>query len=441
MKMKKNILLGFMFVALIPIFTYWYLGSIQGQAITITSLLFAFGRLAGLLAVVGVLLQFLMMGRTRWIETAFGLDKLTNIHRLNGYLTLSFLITHPILLTVAYATTAKTSFLTQFLSFLSDYEDVLQAFVALIIFVIIVVLSVYIVKKKLKYEWWYYVHIFTYLAVLLAWGHQLELGGDFVGNNLFVFYWYALYIFVFGNVLYFRFITPLYRFFYHRFAVDKIVEENDQVVSIYITGIRLDQFNFKAGQFVILRFLDRKRFYEAHPFSLSATFNGKYLRITPKDIGDFTHEIKNIRNGTPVIVDGPYGIFTPEVRTKDKVLFIAGGIGITPIRAMIEKMGAKNIDMTLIYSCKTESDMVFHKELSDLSKKTNLKMICIATDDPVSKLDSQRLDQNSLIKLVPDIDSRDIYICGPQPMIGSIREILKNMNVQKSQIHFEKFAL
>lgn len=439
--MRRKLLIIFLVSALVPILFFWFKGSIYGQTLDTTTILFALGRLTGLLAVVCVLLQFLMMGRTRWIETVFGLDKLTNIHRLNGYLTLTFLLAHPLLLTIAYASTGDTSIIEQFISFLTDYDDVFKAFIALSLFITVVFSSLYIVKKKLRYEHWYWVHLTTYVAILLAWGHQLELGSDFAGNNLFVYYWYTLYIFVFGNVLLFRFITPLWRFYYHRFEVDRVVTENHDVTSIYIKGTNLDKFPARAGQFIMVRFLDKSRFYESHPFSLSSMPQGKYLRITPKDSGDFTHKIRNVKKGTKVIVDGSYGIFTSKVMTRSKVLFIAGGIGITPIFSLIQELVEKSVDMTLLYSCKTEADMVFRSELNDLVKQKKLKMVCFVTEGSSLSAVLGRLDSEMIKHYVPDFKSRDIYICGPVPMLTAIREIVSSLGVPDNQIHYEKFAL
>ncbi|OGK15805.1 hypothetical protein A2690_04695 [Candidatus Roizmanbacteria bacterium RIFCSPHIGHO2_01_FULL_39_12b] len=440
--MNKKSLYACLVLLLFPVFLFWYQGSILNQALTFQNILLAFGRLFGLMATIGVLLQFLMMGRTLWIEKVFGLDKLTNIHRLNGYLTLSFLILHPVFITLAYKISSKTSFLNQFLLFLTDYDDVFKAFLGLILFVTIIFSSVYVVKRKLKYEWWYWIHLFTYLAVLLAWSHQLEAGRDFARNRVFALYWYFLYIFVFGNVILFRFALPIFRFFYHDFRVDKVIRENRDVVSIYIIGRNLSKFSAVAGQFIIVRFFDKKRFWQAHPFSLSSCPNSEHIRITVKDSGDFTHKIDGIKKGTKVLIDGPYGTFTQKVKQKNKILFIAGGIGITPINALIEEMAKddKN-EMILLYSSKTEKDMVFLRNLEDVSGRSNLKIVCFVTEDPKFNGEKGRVNREKIKKYVPNVRFRDIYICGPWPMIKVTQEILSGLNVSNDHVHFEKFAL
>lgn len=426
---------------IVIIMSFWLSRNIPSLFSGWGNALIAWGRLSGLMAVYFVLLQFLMMGRSRWIERAFGLDGVSRIHRTNGKWSIVLILFHPVLITVGYALNAKRPLLTQFLELISGNDDLLQAFIAVILFAFVVFLSLYIVRKRLKYEFWYYVHLLTYLAILLAWGHQLELGEDFLANRLFVLYWYALYIFTFVNVFVFRFSLPVYRFIVHRFYVSDVVRETDEVTSIYISGNHMERFAIRPGQFMILRFLHPSFFLEAHPFSLSMVPSDGRLRVSIKNVGDFTQKVRSMKKGVRVLVDGPYGIFTSQLMHQNKALFIAGGIGITPIRSLVEEFASRKKNIVLLYSNKTLKQTAFKKEFDRLSRKHRFPIYYVMSQDPTYRGEKGRIDSGKLARLVPDILNREIYVCGPQPMIDSTYIALKALGVNPSRIHYEKFSL
>lgn len=436
----KKIVYSLLFGNILVILIFWWIYSHTLFTSRIDDVLLAFGRLTGLLAVFSILTQFMLIGRAIWIEKVFGLDKLTRVHRLNAYCSLTFMVLHIVFLTLSYAVTTHSNLVAQFVSFITSFEDVLNAFIAFLIFLGIIFTSIYIVRRKLKYELWYFVHLFTYLAVLLAWGHQLKNGGDFIESKAFTYYWYILYIFVFGNHLIFRFVKQWYNFFKYRFKVQKVVAETEEATSIYIDGKNIQTFTIEPGQFMIFRFLNTHFWWQAHPFSLS-NIPQNTLRITVKNVGDFTSAIKDIQPGTPVVIDGPYGIFTERSSQKNKILLIAGGIGITPIRSLIEYM-AHNKDVVLLYSNKTEKEIVFKKEIDELSKKYKFPAYYILSQEQGKEgMISGRIDGEKIKKLVPDIMEREVYICGPQLMTDAIKRDLTTMGVSPNLIHFEKFSL
>jgi predicted ferric reductase len=309
--MKKFLFIAF-FLNLFIIMLFWWQGSASLFDGKISNIIFAFGKLSGLLAVYAILLQFVLRGRAVWIEEVFGLNNLSTVHRLNGYLVLVFLLLHFTFILTSYSIFTKTDVVSQLITFITSETDFLYAFFALILFITVVFLSIYIVRKRLKYEIWYYTHLFTYLAILLAWGHQLKFGGDFIGNTLFTGYWYAIYIFVFANFFVFRYLRQGFLFYKYKFNVAKVVPETEDTTSVYISGNNLSRFSLQPGQFFILRFLDSKRWWQAHPFSLSFVPKDNQLRVTVKNVGDFTSEIPQLKPGTPLLLDGPLGTFTQK---------------------------------------------------------------------------------------------------------------------------------
>lgn len=306
--------------------------------------------------------------------------------------------------------------------------------------------------QKWNFEKWYYAHLSVYIAIILAFGHQLELGGDFAESKIFTWYWYLLYAFVALMLAIYRFGKPLWLFYKHRFYIEKIIAETPDVTSVYISGKQIDQFKFNPGQFVIVRFLDKQRRWQAHPFSLSQPFNGQNIRLSIKASGDFTATTYNLQFTTPVLLEGPYGVFTPNKLKNNKALLIAGGIGITPIRGIMEALGENKKEVILLYANKTEKDIALRKEIEKLGEKYHFPVHHILNNQPKSpNLKSQvsslttihngMINQDLLQKLVPEINTYEVFLCGPPPMMAAITKTLISLGVPKQNIYFEKFSL
>lgn len=423
------------------IVSFWFSGSRELLSLGVPSLAVALGRLAGLSAAYMILLQFFFMGRTPWLERVFGLDTLSRMHHTNGKWGLVVLLFHPVLLTFGYSRIAGISNWHQFTTFLTDYEHVLLAFIGLMLFLVVVGTSIFIVRSRMRYESWYFVHLAAYLAVFFSYLHQTDVGGDFVASSLFTWYWVILYSLVFVNHAIFRFVRPVYNFYRHRFYVSRLVRENYNTVSIYFRGNNLEKFNIHPGQFMIVRFLTKGMWWQAHPFSLSMVPGGTELRITVKQLGDFTKALNDIPTDTKVIIDGPYGVFTDLFGFSQKALLIAGGIGITPIRSLMEEMLKKGKDVVLLYANRTQKDIVFKEELAGLEERYRGKIVHILSDEPGFEGQVGQLNQEKIQGLVPDISDRDVYLCGPVPMMNALIPALTSLGVTKQRLHYEKFSL
>jgi predicted ferric reductase len=403
----------------------------------------AWGRLSGLLAAFGILMLLLLISRATWLEGVFGMDRLARAHHIVGFALILLLVIHPILLTLGHSAQAGIGYLAQTRDFVKNWEDVFGAMLGMDLIIIAMGLSVFVVLKKIRYETWYYSHLFLYVAIALAFGHQIAVGSDFTENRYFRIYWFVLYAFVAGVLVYSRFLTPLKYYFRHRFTVTRLVAETNEVTSVCIEGINLDQFPARAGQFMIVRFLAKGFWFEAHPFSISCLPDGKQLRLTIKQLGDFTRKIPGLRSGTPILIDGPHGIFTAAQSHSKKILMIAGGIGITPIRSVAEELISASRNVILIYGNRDTHSLVFKAELDALTAKSDgrLKVIPVMSDDPAWPGEKGRVDRERISRLVPDLSERDVFLCGPPVMMKSARKSLAELNIPSSRIHDERFAL
>jgi len=297
-----------------------------------------------------------------------------------------------------------------------------------------------IVRRRLRYETWYFVHLYTYLAIALAFSHQIATGREFVGDPAARLYWQGLYVVTLAAVVVFRFVLPAARNLRHRLRVVRVIPEGAGVVSVEIGGAQLERLKARAGQFFSWRFLTRDHWWQSHPFSLSAAPDGRRLRITVKEVGDFSSGLKAIRPGTRVVVDGPHGAFTTAARTRPRVVLIAGGVGITPIRALLEEMPGAPGDIAVVYRVLREDDVILREELEELAERRGLELHYVLGDHRGPGA-AELLSAEHLGRLVPDIAARDVYVCGPPAMADATGESLRRAGVPRRQVIMERFAL
>lgn len=403
---------------------------------TTGGLLTSVGRITGLLGSYFLLIQVLLLARIRPIERLIGFDRLTIWHRYNGMLCFYLIVAHVVFIVLGYGFTDQVSIVNEISTMLDIYPYMHLALIGFALLVVVIVTSLVIVRRRLRYETWYLVHLTAYLAVLLAWFHQLPTGNEFVLNAAAATYWTVLYLATLGLLILFRLALPIVYGFRHQMRVAEVNEEGPNVVSLRMTGRHLDRMGALAGQFFLWRFMTPRLVWQSHPFSLSAAPDGQSLRITIKNLGDFTSRVGAIPPGTRVVGVGPFGLFTDAVRQREKVALIAGGVGITPIRALIEEMPG---DLVLLYRVLDEGDVVFRDELDELVRDRGIVVHYVMGShrDPGNQ---HLLSPEHLRSLIPDITQRDVYVCGPPALSSLVERNVHTAGVPSKYIHSESFA-
>jgi ferredoxin-NADP reductase len=199
----------------------------------------------------------------------------------------------------------------------------------------------------------------------------------------------------------------------------------------------LEELRAEAGQFFRWRFLTRDLWWAANPYSLSAPPATDMLRITVKTFGEHSGALSRLRPGTPVFAEGPYGAFTAGRRRRRKVLLLAGGVGITPIRALFETLPAAPGELTLIYRAAEWADVVFSDELLRIAESRGAALHYLVG----SRRDLGRdpLSPAVLTRILPDLAAHDVYVCGPDGMTTAARVALRRAGVPRRHIHHESF--
>ncbi|NUU23505.1 MAG: ferric reductase [Streptomycetaceae bacterium] len=393
------------------------------------------GRIFGLLAGYACAVLMLLMARIPILDHVVGTDRLARWHATAGRFTISFIAAHAQFITWGYARTDHRGLVPEGVAVIRDYPEMLKTGLAFLLFLLTALVSARAARRRLRYETWHLLHLATYAAIFLAFSHQLALGAEFVGNRAAQVAWYALYGTAAAAVVWYRFLTPIRFSLRHRLRVTAVRPEAPGVVSVYLTGERLDELAAQPGQFFRWRFLAPGLWQAANPYSLSAPPDGRHLRITVKALGGHSAALARVAVGTRVLAEGPYGGLTAERARSGKALLLAGGVGITPLRALFETLPG---DLVLVYWARTPHDLALRRELDAIAAARGAR-VHYSVDEPAEY--HLPLTGPALAWAVPDIATRDVFLCGPPGMAEAAREAVRDAGVPSGRIHHESFTL
>ncbi|SNY76186.1 ferredoxin reductase family protein [Paractinoplanes atraurantiacus] len=399
---------------------------------TLTSI----GRFLGLHLAFVMALQLLLIARLPFLDRRIGMDRLTTWHRWTGFTIFWLVVLHPTFVLLGYSRLDHISFLAEIPN-LAEQMPVLLGMIAAGLVGIIAVSSVRLARRTLSYEAWHAVHLLVYVIVVLALIHQVYEGSAFKTNGFTQLYWWGLWAFAIGALITGRVVVPLVRNLRHQLRVAAVISESPDVVSVHVTGRDLEGLRARPGQFFLWRFPGHNRWWQVNPFSLSAAPDGRSLRLTAKGIGVTSAGLRHLPLGTRVFAEGPYGAFTTTRRVRENALLIAGGIGITPIRSLLEDETLTG-DIVVLYRARTPADAVLLPELQNLARmrQARLHLLTGRTGEG-----NQPFSAGNLLGLVPDIAQRDVFVCGPSAMTTAVLRSLRQLGVPARQRHAETFRL
>jgi predicted ferric reductase len=389
-----------------------------------SSLLYSFGRLSGLIGFLFLSILILSGETSRLFDKFFGMDKIIKFQRKFALITSFFVISHPVLFILS------DSFFLKYL--LPDFASIPMALGTFAFYIFIIVSISSVLYKRISYNVWQYIHIGTYFLFFFSFYHAIKIGPDV--NNLFVKSLFYLLFFV-------MIVGIIYRTNYklkqrkRKFVVKEIRWETKDTFTLVLKPH--EKFKFMAGQFCFLR-INKEKLHARHPFTISSSPSEKTLNFTIKMSGRFTKVASELKVGEEVVVEGPFGTFTFEDSEKDLV-FIAGGVGVTPFMSMIkDNLNRKiNNDMLLLYGVRTKNEIIFKKKL-DSVKGLN-KVYVLSREKGGKVFESGHVNKKMIQKYVKNIGNSLFYLCGPQVMMKSIKESLLNLGVREKDIKMESF--
>ena len=391
-------------------------------------------RFAALIGTYLMLIALLIIARIPWVEKSLGFDRLVAYHRKLGPLIYLLISIHFLLVIVGYAMADQRTLWQELLDLLKFYPWMVQASIGFLLLTLISFTSTNLLRRRFKYEHWWNIHLLSYLAIALSFMHQILNGSLFIFNELARIWWIGLYSYASFALVMWRFLLPVIRSFRHKLVVDHLVHETPNVVSIYIRGRNLKAIHARGGNFFEWRFLTKGIWSQAHPYSLSEPPSNNMMRITVKNLGDHSQALMNLAAGTRVVAEGPYGILVAPRAIGKKILLIGAGIGITPIRALVNDF-SKDAQIDLIYRVVKEEELVLRTELDKLVKEKRIRLHYLVGNPkhfPMSPKD--------LLNLIPHIKDCDVFVCGPPGLAKIVRHSVESLGVDSRKFHNEAFS-
>lgn len=403
----------------------------------------ALGIFAGLVGSDLVLVMLILAARVPLIDRAVGHDRALAAHRQLGKPALYLLLGHALLLTVGYGLADDRSFVSETVALFTG-ADMVIAYLSLGLFLAVVGTSLVIVRRRLPYEAWHVVHLLSYAAVLFALPHQLSQGGVLAEGTVQRTYWISLYVVALGAIAYFRVLRPALLSARHQVRVAGVDWVAPDAFTLTLSGRSMDRLHAVGGQFFYWRFLTPRTWWHAHPLSLSAEPTGSAARITVRLAGAGTRRLATVPVGTRVAFSGPFGLFTGTERVHRRVVMVAAGIGITPIRAVLDTLRAAPGEATVVARGSTWHEIYHWPELRDWALTQGQRVFAsigtraagvegwLSADDVARGVTTP--------SLLGDLHDTDVYICGPDGWADAAERRFRSLGVAPADIHRERFS-
>jgi predicted ferric reductase len=392
-------------------------------------------QLAGLVASVLVCLQLLLIARVPWLVNTVGLASMVAWHRVVGTAVLILIIAHVVLAVLGGMLLDRQTAWSQLIMTLGRDRDLLQAIIGTVLIVGAGLSSARVARSRLRYEWWYAVHVSVYLGIYLSFAHQVNSGVHFVGSVAMRAAWTSLYVLTAFVIVVGRVIVPWSGFLSQRVRVDRVVPETTDVASVWLTGSRLHRLRVRPGQFFFVRFITPGHVWSAHPYSVSLLPSRGRMRFTIGGVGDHSRRTRQLKPGTRVLLEGPYGSFCATRSTVCGVLLIAGGSGIGPILALARELCRRGRDVVVIQRASSDEQLPLRDEVA------GLELRFVPVIGRRSELGHDPLRPESLRELVPDVGGREAFVCGSAGLVRSTSSALRTLGVPAERIHREQLVL
>jgi predicted ferric reductase len=386
--------------------------------------------------------MLVLAARIPLIDRTIGHDRAIAVHRSLGKPALYLLLTHGVLLLIGYGILSGYDPIAELGPMLA-LPDMPLAFIGLGLLVAVVVTSLVAVKRRFSYEGWHLVHLLSYVSVAFALPHQLSVGGVLAEGTVQRIYWIGLYVLAFGGILAHRFVEPVVASLRHSLRVDHAQSIAPGVVSIHFSGRSLRALGSAGGQFYIWRFWTGKTWWHSHPISLSAMPTDHHARITVRDLGEGSRAISSVPKGTRVSIEGPYGLFTDAARTAPKLAIVAAGVGVTPVRALLEQSSLAPGEATVLLRASDESETFLWDEIAELAAAKGARLYTMvgkrSRTAPTWMPQADARRGVTLRSAFPNLLESDLYICGPTPWLDLVEADARAAGLPDHQLHSERF--
>jgi len=423
-------------VGVAAVFILWWAGAPPVPGASPGLAIVAGGELAGLLASFLVCAQLLLVGRVRWFERACGLDRLVSWHRSLGTTVVLLVLAHVAAMILGSMLVDRRTAWGEVLVLVAGTPDLLLAVVGTVLFVAVGISSARLVRRHLSYEWWFAIHLATYVAIYLTFWHQIRAGSHLVADPVVRSAWITLYVATAGALLWSRVALPLIRHVHLGLRVEAVQIESPDTVSVWLRGTGVQHLRARAGQFFLVRFLTPRHAFTAHPYSISIVPTDEHVRFTIGALGDHSADVRAIAPGTRVLLEGPFGRLTSSRARGRRILLVGGGAGIGAVRALAEDFVADGSDVVVVHRAHSPQALVLAREFPVRPGLRYVPMLGRRAD-----LGFDPLGPGPLAVAVPDIASREVFVCGPAGMSETVVRSARALGVERRAIHLEELSL
>lgn len=415
-------------LSIIPVIIWAFMAPITGRFVDLNTFTTSLGQIFGLVGMTLFSINLILAGRFKFLDKYFnGLDKVYANHSKIGSLAFSMILFHPIFLVVQYLSMSTKAAALFFVPFIN--MPITWGIISLFLMIVLISFTFYI---KMKYHIWKMSHKFMILAFLFGVIHTLMVSSDISRNHIL-----AGYIFGLAGI---GLIISIRQAFFSKFINKKLKYKvininnlNQDIIEIEMEPLE-KKMVFNSGQFAFFSFLSNGVSSESHPFSISSENTDNNLKITVKNLGDYTSVLNKLQKGDGVMIDGPYGDFSyKNVKSKNQI-WVAGGIGITPFYCMAQNLD-KEYNVDFYYSVKEDSEAVYTKELQDISAQNpNFKF------NLWSAKEKGYINGGVVSSLSGGVGDKDIFFCGPPMLMESLKKQFVSLGVDVKKIHYENFS-
>ncbi len=416
-------------LSIIPVIIWGFMEPLGLRFLNLSTITTSLGQVLGLVGMTLFSINLILAGRLKFLDKYFkGLDKIYINHHKFGAIAFSMLLFHPLFLVVKYVTVSLRDASLFFVPFIDT--NITWGIIALLLMIILLAITFY---TNFKYQNWKFTHKFMTLVFVFAILHTFYISSDISRNNFLRYYIFTLALI--GLVVSVRkaFLDKvLIKKF--KYKVKNVNKLNQNIVEIEMEPLN-ERMMYSPGQFAFFSLLSKRVSTESHPFSISSSGKENNLKITAKNLGDYTSELKDLKSGDSVLIDGPYGSFSyKKVKNKNQI-WIAGGIGITPFLGMTKTLES-DYKVDLYYSVRENKDAVRVGDFQEVTRRNpNFRYKLWITNDKVY------INAELISNLSGNLNDKEIFLCGPTAFMKSLENQFVSLGVDIKKIHYENFSL
>lgn len=418
-------------LSFLPVVFWVIIRPIDERFFGLAGWLTSLGQLSGLIGLAMLSLSVIMSARLKFMEDYFGgMDRVYKVHHIISVFGFILILFHPLVLAAKYLTFSVKGAALFLLP--GGYWPQNAGIMALLGLIIFLALSFFF--ENISYELRKLSHKFLGWAYLLALLHSFFASSDISRDLPLRVYMLALAVLALAGFI--------YRSVLGRWLVKKSDYQLEAVRTLPGKIIELEMrpwaepLKFQAGQFVFISIIQPGLPLEAHPFTIASAPDNKNLIIDIKSLGDYTLILDRLRPGVNIKVEGPFGRFFSGAQGREQI-WIAAGIGITPFLSQARSLKDNSPEIDFYYLAKNKSEAVFLKELKQIAKRRpNLNLIPYFSEEQAERLSAQIILETS-----QGLKGKDIFFCGPPPMLKSLKKQFKQLKVRGRFIRSEEFQL